>query len=300
MEKITLKQLLFVSLLSGTVFAGTTLTKTEVSELYVTLMGRVSEGKGSNYWQNNYSDQTEAAKGMLGSDAVAKYFDVSSMVDMSNEDFIGTIYRNTLNKTKDGSDGTIEDASGIAYWNGRLTGETGAKMSRDEMIVQFITIAQKSTTVSGQQFSNRVEVSNYMADTVETAPDDYETSTSFMGDLIVTSDFGTVASAKGEIGLFGGISIGTPPSANAGADTTILVNQTITLTGIGTDADGTIVSYEWKKGSEVLGASATLEYIPTEVGTDTLTLTVMDDDGASNSDSVEITVQGTGNIRPHV
>jgi hypothetical protein len=52
-----------------------------------------------------------------------------------------TIYRNTLNKTKDGTDGTIEDASGIVYWNGRLTGETGAKMSRDEMIVQFITIA---------------------------------------------------------------------------------------------------------------------------------------------------------------
>jgi hypothetical protein len=72
------------------------------------------------------------------------------------------------------------------------------------MIVQFITIAQKSTTVSGQQFSNRVDVSNYMADTVETAPDDYETSTSFMGDLIVTGDLGTVDSAKGEIGLLVG------------------------------------------------------------------------------------------------
>jgi uncharacterized protein YkwD len=204
MRKIILKLLLFAILFSGSVFAGTKLTKTEVSELYVTLMGRVSEGKGSSYWQNSYSDQTKAAKAMLDSQAVANYFGVSSMVEMSNEDFIGTIYKNTLNKTIDGSDGTIEDASGISYWNGRLTGETGSQMSRADMIVEFITIAQKSTTVSGKQFSNRVEVSNYMADVVETAPSDYETSTSFTGGLRVTSDLSTVNSAKEQISLFVG------------------------------------------------------------------------------------------------
>jgi hypothetical protein len=203
-KKITLKSLLFVMLFSGSAFAEIKLTKTEVSELYVTLMGRVSEGKGSSYWQNNYDDQTKAASAMLDSNAVATYFAVSSMVEMSNEDFIGTIYKNTLNKTIDGSSGTIEDASGIAYWIGRLTGETGAKMSRAEMIVQFITIAEKSTTISGKQFSNRVEVSNYMADVVEIAPDDYETSTSFTGDLTVTSDLSTVNFAKEQIGLFVG------------------------------------------------------------------------------------------------
>jgi hypothetical protein len=68
-----------------------------------------------------------------------------------------------------------------------------------------------------------------MADAVETAPDDYETSTSFMGDLIVTSDFGTVDSAKGEIGLFGGISIGTPPTADAGASYISETSKTLSL-----------------------------------------------------------------------
>ena len=197
MYKKILKLFLLLVLMNSTLYGA--LTKTEVSELYVTLMGRVSEGKGSNYWQNNYTNQTEVAKAMLGSDAVAKYFGVSSMKDISNEDFIATIYKNTLNKTVDGSDDTIEDASGIAYWNGRLTGETGAKMSRAEMIVQFITIAQKSTTVSGQQFSNRVEVSNYMADMVETAPNDYKTSTSFMGNLEVTSSRDSVDTAKDKV-----------------------------------------------------------------------------------------------------
>ncbi len=193
------KQLLFIVLFSSTLFAEIKLTQTEVSELYVTLMGRVSEGKGSNYWQNNYSNQTEAANAMLGSVAVARYFNVSNMIDMSNENFIETIYKNTLNKTRDGSDETIKDESGIDYWLGRLTGNTGAKMTRAEMIVQFITIAQQSTTVSGQQFSNRVEVSNYMADMVETPPDDYETSMSFSSGLRVTADKGSIESAKERI-----------------------------------------------------------------------------------------------------
>ncbi len=186
MYKKILKLFLLLILMNSTLYGA--LTKTEVSELYVTLMGRVSEGKGSNYWQSNYANQIEASKAMLGSASVAEYFGVSSMEDMSNEDFIETIYKNTLNKTKDGSDNTIEDANGIAYWNGRLTGETGAKMNRAEMIVQFITMAQESTTISGQQFSNRVEVSNYMADSVETNPENYKELTSFSGNLSMVTD----------------------------------------------------------------------------------------------------------------
>jgi C-terminal processing protease CtpA/Prc len=139
---------------------------------------------------------------MLDSQAVANYFGVSNMAEVSNENFIRTIYKNTLNKTIDGSNGTIKDAIGIAYWVGRLTGETGDKMSRAEMIVKFITIAQKSTTLSGKQFSNRVEVSNYMADMVEIAPSDYITSTSFSSGLRVTSDKSSVEVAKNSIDLF--------------------------------------------------------------------------------------------------
>ena len=81
------------------------------------------------------------------------------------------------------------------------------------------------------------------------------------------------------------------PIANAGSDKTVTVNETVTINGSGTDSDGYIVSYEWKKGDVVLGTSATLIYTPTEVGIDTLTLTVMDDDGATASDNIIITVQ---------
>jgi len=80
------------------------------------------------------------------------------------------------------------------------------------------------------------------------------------------------------------------PSANAGADKTTIVNTTINIVGTATDSDGTVVSYVWKKGTTTLAKTATFSYTPTTVGTDILTLTVTDNDGATNSDSITITV----------
>ena len=84
--------------------------------------------------------------------------------------------------------------------------------------------------------------------------------------------------------------INKSPIVNAGEDTTTSVSSSITLTGIASDSDGLIVSYKWKKGSVVLGTSASLIYTPTASGTDILTLTVTDDDGAIASDSLDITI----------
>jgi len=64
----------------------------------------------------------------------------------------------------------------------------------------------------------------------------------------------------------------------------------VAFTGTGADSDGTITSYEWTFGD---GASSTSQN-PTHTykvsGTYTATLTVTDDDGATGSDSVAITV----------
>jgi len=80
------------------------------------------------------------------------------------------------------------------------------------------------------------------------------------------------------------------PTANAGTDKSIEVNKSITIAGTGTDSDGTIASYVWKKGTTVLANTATFNYTPTVAGTDTLTLTVTDNDGDTHSDSVVVTV----------
>ncbi|WP_223892522.1 PKD domain-containing protein, partial [Sulfurovum sp. TSL6] len=81
-----------------------------------------------------------------------------------------------------------------------------------------------------------------------------------------------------------------PPTADAGADQSIQVNQSITITGSGTDSDGYITDYEWKKGTIVLATTASFSYTPDTVGTDTLTLTVTDNNGSTAIDSMNVTV----------
>lgn len=89
-----------------------------------------------------------------------------------------------------------------------------------------------------------------------------------------------------------------PPSASAGTDQSVNENTEVTLIGSGTDPDGTIASYSWTQTS---GESVTLQnadsssatFQAPEVMTDEqliFELTVTDDDGASATDSVQITI----------
>lgn len=180
------------------------LTKTQVSSLYTALMGRASEGNGNTWWQTNYDDVTVAADAMLNSDAVKAYF--GTAID-SDSDFVKHIYLNTLNKTTDGSGGTTADPDGINYWIGRLDGSTGTQVTRAKMIDTLVTtienIQTTAPTAASQQWTNRVEVSNYTADTLATAPTDYKTSLVFENSgttgLVVTDDATTVTSAKSSV-----------------------------------------------------------------------------------------------------
>ena len=78
------------------------------------------------------------------------------------------------------------------------------------------------------------------------------------------------------------------PIADAGKDKVIYLNNTRTIIGKGIDLDGRVVSYEWKDGDEILSTSASFPYTPTEEGNVTLTLTVTDNEGGTDSDTVNI------------
>jgi ribosomal protein L14 len=87
------------------------------------------------------------------------------------------------------------------------------------------------------------------------------------------------------------------PTANAGADKTIqLPTALVSLTGTGTDADGTIATYTWTKLSgPASGVITTPALAATSItglvqGVYVYTLTVTDNQGASASDNVQITV----------
>jgi gliding motility-associated-like protein len=95
-----------------------------------------------------------------------------------------------------------------------------------------------------------------------------------------------------------------PPVANAGPDINITAPAaTTTLNGSGTDSDGTIASYAWKKlsgtGSAITSpASAVTNITGLAVGTYTFELTVTDDKGVKGSDQVTVNVFPAANIPP--
>jgi len=62
------------------------------------------------------------------------------------------------------------------------------------------------------------------------------------------------------------------------------------FTGTGSDSDGTVVSYEWTFGDGTNSTSQNETHTYNIPGTYTATLTATDDDGATGSDSVVITV----------
>ena len=96
----------------------------------------------------------------------------------------------------------------------------------------------------------------------------------------------------------GGGSQNQAPSASAGSDISVNEQTTVTLTGSGSDTDGTIASYSWQQSAGITVElsdpnSATTEFTsPTLVTPETLTfeLTVTDNLGLSATDSMTVTV----------
>ena len=108
----------------------------------------------------------------------------------------------------------------------------------------------------------------------------------------------TACGGSGSSNNGGGGSQNQAPTSHAGDDSTVNEQSSVTLNGSGTDTDGTIASYQW---SQTVGTQVTLSSpnsastdftAPTLIASEQLTfeLMVTDNQGASASDSVTITV----------
>ena len=93
------------------------------------------------------------------------------------------------------------------------------------------------------------------------------------------------------------IRVNAPPVADAGPDQSVVDadgsgDEAVTLDGsASTDSDGSVSSYLWESGGAPIGTGVT-PAVTLAVGVHTVTLTVTDDDGATATDDLTVTVSG--------
>lgn len=147
------------------------LTQSQISALYVTLFGRVSEGKGNKFWLEASTKNTnlkleDIADEMLKSSAAKEFF--AGSLD-SNESFIAHIYKTTLNKDAN------SDASGKAFWTSKLNEGMGRGLIVNELLKaalnpEYSKSKDPATKAAHDILVNKIILSNVIADIVADIP----------------------------------------------------------------------------------------------------------------------------------
>lgn len=122
-------------------------------------------------------------------------------------------------------------------------------------------------------------------------------------ELIVTDNNGGISKDSLQVTVYAAIN--QAPVANAGADKSVtLPANSVTLSGGGTDVDGTIANYNWTKtagpanGTIVTPTTATTSVSNLVQGTYVFELAVTDNSGVTSKDSLQVTVYPVINQAP--
>ncbi len=112
--------------------------------------------------------------------------------------------------------------------------------------------------------------------------------------LSVTDDSGETSTDTVRVVIANNIA----PTADAGSDTTAAPGANVYLSASGSsDSDGSITSYQWSEGSNVLSTSSSFSISTLSTGSHTITLTVTDNDGSTDTDTVIVDIVA-GNVSP--
>ena len=182
---------------------------------------------------------------------------------------------------------------------------------------QTITLPTNSVNFTGSGIDPDGTISTYLwtktsGPTSATITNATSASTSVTGliqgvyvfELKVTDNYGTSNLDILQVFVNAAV-VNNPPTANAGADKSVLLpTSTTTLTGSGTDVGGTISSYLWTKISGPTGGTiATATTVTTSIsgltaGMYQFELKVTDNAAATGKDTMKVTVSTTINQVP--
>ncbi|OCR92305.1 DUF4214 domain-containing protein, partial [Campylobacter fetus] len=180
------------------------ITKSEVSELFIVLFGRPTEGEGNAYWVNESSangwGMIETSKAILDLDITKSFLGETLN---SNEAFVKHLFKNAVNLTEFTSDA---QKAGLKYWVDLLDNGT---VSKADLVGHFVNAAKDASNAGANQdlFNNKIALSDYVANTIAKlpldglTPDQQNALIQKTVDIInsVTSDSSSVESAKGKV-----------------------------------------------------------------------------------------------------
>ena len=260
------------------------LTTTQVSQLYISIFGRASEGTGNTYWSTQHTTTQSTAEAMFALTSVSTFFGVTDFTTAANvRTVIEAIYLNTLGKSP------TDDAAGITYWIGKVTGG----QSMGSVVVDFIAAAQETVNAGTAQdiFNNKVAVSDYTAATITT----FTTAAVFQAYIAgVTNVASTVVTAKAAV-------LADVPVVSNPGTTFTLTTATDTLDGTAAD-DLFVTSATYTAAGLQVPASGTIaaaDTIDGKGGNDTLRITIdgITDGGNTNGgDTVNLVIPSVSNV----
>ncbi len=124
--------------------------------------------------------------------------------------------------------------------------------------------------------------------TGQTVSHTYDSGGTFTVTLTVTDDDGATDSSSQDV------SVSSGNSAPTASFTSSCTDLTCDFDGSGSsDSDGSIASYEWDFGDGTTATGQTVSHTYDSGGTFTVTLTVTDDDGATDSSSQDVSVSSS-------
>ena len=172
--------------------------------------------------------------------------------------------------------------------SGELTAEAAANRTTADPGQLVVFDGVGSTAPNGFVESYEWDFGDGTTATGDIVEHSYGSTGTYTATLTVTSDSGETATDTVEVSVEAN---GAPTTAISANRTSAKVDEAVSLDGSGSsDADGTIVSYEWAfgDGTTATGPDATHRY--TSAGEYTVTLATQDNDGATSTDTVTVSI----------